>query len=50
MKYIVKIYTGTFEDHKLAFESSMKKMPKTIQWVTAPGFATIERRKKKVKK
>ena len=41
--YIVKIYSGTVEDNEFEFGSIMKSMPKTISWVKAPGFATIEK-------
>ena len=42
-EYIVKIYSGTFEDHEFEFGSIMKEMPKTISWLKAPGYATIEK-------
>ena len=41
--YIVKIYSGTLEDHEFEFGSIMKEMPKTISWIKSPGYATIEK-------
>jgi hypothetical protein len=43
MKYLVRIYSGTPEDNELEFGSYMPKFPKTITWLKAPGFATIEK-------
>lgn len=40
--YIVKIYSGIFEDSKLEYETQTKGVPKTISWLKSPGFATIE--------
>jgi len=42
MKYKVSIYSGTFEDSKFEFGNTTDEMPKTISWIKAPGFATIE--------
>jgi hypothetical protein len=41
--YVVKIYSGTYEDKEFEFGSVMKELPKVITWLKAPGFATIER-------
>ncbi len=45
-KYEIKIYSGTLEDSTFEFETITKGFPKTIQWIKAPGYATIERVKK----
>ena len=42
MKYLVKIYSGTYEDSEFEFGSVMDELPKTISWLKAPGYATIE--------
>jgi len=42
MGYKIKIYSGTAEDHEFEFGSTMDKLPKTISWIKAPGFAMIE--------
>jgi len=41
--YIVKIYSGTPEDHEFEFGPIMTEMPKTISWIKSPGYATIEK-------
>ena len=41
-QYIVRIYSGIFEDSTFEYGSIMKGFPKTIYWVKAPGYATIE--------
>ena len=41
--YIVKIYSGTLEDHEFEYGSIMKERPQTITWIKSPGYATIEK-------